>query len=360
VELSPFPYQGPLEPGLVVGREDLVEDLIERVTARRVTALVGPRRYGKTSLLRKVAADLSEVAAVWVDLYEVTSIADVALRFDRALGEVTGRFADTAHRIGVELSLQLGLLQVRLQKPAAERPEPSVAFQSLLDVLVRTAVAVPTLLVIDEFSAIGRVDGAAGALRTALQHHYSDLGIVFAGSEPSMMRTLFSSRPEPFYGQADLVEIPPLPLGAVDEMVSAGFASTGRAAGRLGGLIGDFTGGHPQRSMQLADACWRLTSAAGIGSDHWADGLGSVRAAVDQSMERLYSRLPAGEQAVLRAVVHGGSVYGRDAALLDLSRGAASHARQRLIDEGDLVAGPAGLRVVDPLMADWLARRFPI
>ena len=54
--------------------------LVERVTARRVTALLGPRRYGKTSVLREVAARGSELSTVWVDLFEVVSIADAAIR----------------------------------------------------------------------------------------------------------------------------------------------------------------------------------------------------------------------------------------------------------------------------------------
>ena len=58
MEVSPFPHQGPLDPDAVVGRDDLVADLIERVTERRVTALLGPRRFGKTSVMRRVVDDL--------------------------------------------------------------------------------------------------------------------------------------------------------------------------------------------------------------------------------------------------------------------------------------------------------------
>jgi hypothetical protein len=198
VDLSPFPYQGPLAPAQVRGRDGLVEDLVERVTARRVTAVLG-----------RVAAELTEVSTVWVDLYEVTSMADVAVRFDDALGATTGRLAVAARNLAASLSLNLGVVKMELtRRPPRLRPDPALAFHALLDVLVGAAARVPTLLVVDEFSSIGRVAGAAGLLRTALQHHYSDLGIVFAGSHPSMMRTLFSARPEPFYGQADLVEAP--------------------------------------------------------------------------------------------------------------------------------------------------------
>jgi hypothetical protein len=353
MDISPFPYQGPLEPSQVRGREPLIQDLIERVTARRVTALLGPRRYGKTSVLGRVAAELTEVNTVWVDLYEVTSMADVAVRFDDALGATTGHFAAVARKLSAAVAVNLGVVKVELTGPARLRPDPVV--------LVGAATREPTMLVVDEFSSIGRVSGAAGALRTALQHHYRDLGIVFAGSHPSMMRTLFSARPEPFYGQADLVEIGPLTPAGVEEIVRSGFAATGRHAGHIAGVITAFTAGHPQRTMQLADACWRQTApAATADAEIWGDALGEIRRATAEGMERLYSGFERGERDVLRAVARSGSIYGAEADLLDLSKGTATHARRTLLDSGDLVETDSGLSVVDPVLADWLRRRFAI
>jgi hypothetical protein len=360
VEASPFPYQGPLLPHQVRGRAELLADLAERVTERRVTALLGPRRYGKTSLLRRLAADLGEVATVWVDLYEVTSMADVAVRFDAGLAETAGTFSDLARRIAVGLSLNLGMVKVQLTAAPRSRPDPAVSLGGLLEVLVTAAATMPTLLVVDEFSSISRVTAAAGALRTATQHHYQELGLIFAGSHPSMMRTMFTGREEPFYGQADLVEIGPLTPPAVEDIVASGFAATHRQAGRLGGLLTVLAAGHPQRTMQLADACWRRTPEGGRGDDHFADGLDDVRRATSEGMERLYSRFNPGERAVLRAVALSGTVYGTEADLLDLAKGTATHARRVLLDSGDLVAMEDGLRLVDPLLADWLRRRFPI
>ncbi|HEX4978706.1 MAG TPA: hypothetical protein VFV35_01455 [Acidimicrobiales bacterium] len=366
MEASPFPYQGPLEPDQVRGRDELLASLTERVTSRRVTAMLGPRRYGKTSALRRLAADLGEVTTVWVDLYEVTSAADVAVRFDEALAATRGRFAAAARDLAASVSLTLGVVRVELGRAARDRPDPALTFQSLLDVLVRAAGRVPTLLVVDEFSSIAKVAGAAGALRTALQPHYTDLGIVFAGSHPSMMRTLFTGRAEPFYGQADIVEVGPLPSAAVEAIVVDGFTATGRDPGHLGGRIAAFTGGHPQRAMQLADACWRHAPPAGgipeapAGDEVWAEALAEVRRGVAEGMERIYSTFERGERAVLRAVAATGHIYGTHAALLDLSTGTATHARRTLLEAGELVERDGELVVVDPLLADWLRTRFPL
>ena len=69
------------------------------------------------------------------------------------------------------------------------------------------------MVVFDEFSGLANAEGATAILRTALQHHYRDMGIVFAGSDASTMRLLFEDRTQPFFAQADLVEIGPLTDG---------------------------------------------------------------------------------------------------------------------------------------------------
>ena len=58
------PFQLPLPPEDVRGRDELLAILTEQVTNRRITALLGPRRFDKTSVLRRLAADLTELPGV--------------------------------------------------------------------------------------------------------------------------------------------------------------------------------------------------------------------------------------------------------------------------------------------------------
>lgn len=358
---SPFPYQGPLPPDRVTGREELAIDLARRLADRRVTALLGPRRYGKTSLLRRVTTDLAGVGSdtVWVDLYELSSMADLAAAVDRGLAAVEGRSARLLREVAGTLSIRLGRLGVELSRGRRDRPDPVLALRALLQVLVRAAQRRELVLVLDEFSGIADIKGAAGMLRTELQHHYQDLGIVFAGSQPSTMRTLFSDRAQPFFAQADLVEIGPLADEAVRDIVEHGFHRTGRSPGRQTDPLIVLADGHPQRAMQLADALWRATGEGGTADDStWAVALAAVRAAVDGGCERLYALLPGGQQRTLRVVAAGGSVYGAAAERVDLGPGTAHAAVEVLLGNGDLARRQDRLAVVDPLLADWLRRRF--
>ena len=354
---SPFPHHGPLEPAQVRGRDDLIADLVDRVSAHRPTVLIAPRRYGKTSVLGSVAARLDQtVTVVRVDLYELRSWADFAVRLDDAMARVPSAKRRGLDRIAAGLEVNLGVVKASLTRPG--RPEPDLTTDRLLDVLVAHALAHPTVAVFDEFSSIARVDGAAGLLRTKLQHHYQAIGLMFAGSEPSTMRMLFTGTDQPFYAQADLVDVPALTLAALVDIVDEGFEGTPPAG--LAGQIHSFTRGHPQRSMQLADASW-IAMHDGIDvATVWAVALERCRAATADSHEMRFSGLTPADQAVMRLVATDGVLFGRDAELLSLSRSSAQHSRQHLVEQGQIVTIDDRLEVVDPLYADWIRGRFAI
>lgn len=365
VTTSPFRYQGPLEAADVTGRDELIAELLVRIRSRRLTALLGPRRYGKTSLLRRVAEDLrgSGTETIWVDLYGCSSMADLAAALDRGLASTRGRVRRSLESIAGTFSLDLGVLGVELTKGRRDRPDPAMLTRSLMQILVRTAQRQDVLLVLDEFSSIATIEHAAAILRTELQHHYQELGIVFAGSQPSTMRALFTDRAQPFFAQADLLEIGPLSREAVREVVERGFASTGRDVGPVLSHLVAMAAGHPQRAMQLADALWWATEPDGTADEvAWEAALASVRSSVDAGSDRLFDLLPIGHQKALRVVASGGSVYGAAAEVLDLPGGTARGAVKALLGSGYLVQDhDAGrLQIVDPMLADWIRRRFPV
>ena len=364
IERSPFPYHGPLAAEEVSGRDELIADLRGRLDSRRLTALLGPRRYGKTSVLRRVCADLGVAGSttVWIDLYGMSSMADLAGAIDRGLGAVPGRVRRSLESIAGTFSIQLGVVGIELAKGRRDRPDPVLLLRSLLQVLVEAASRHPLVLVLDEFSSIAGVSNAAAILRTELQHHYRDLSIVFAGSQPSTMRTLFTDQAQPFFAQADLVEIGPLSPGAVADVVDAGFRATHRRADAIIGRLVAMAEGHPQRAMQLAHAMWEATEPGGVATlVTWEQALATVRSEVDSGSDRLFELLPVGHQKTLRVVATGGSVFGSAAESLELPSGTARGAVDALLGSGYLVRDERDrLRIVDPMLADWIRRRFPV
>lgn len=324
-----------------------------------MTALLGPRRFGKTSVLGAVAATLETAgtSVVRLDLYETRSSADLVVRLDRALAASRGRVGSRLASLAVGSSINLGVLKMEFARPPAQRPDADASLDLLLDLLVEAAAAEPTLLAIDEFTGINGVAGAAGLLRTKLQHHVQEIGVLFAGSEPTAMAAMFTDQSQPFYAQADIIEIQPFTLAELADIIDDGFASTDRRSNGLPGLVHQATDGHPYRAMQLADAAWVRTEPGGSGEAAWADARQAVQRSIAPGIEVLFSTFSHAEQVVLRALATGRPLFGGTLELFGASAAAVQAARDRLIGNGTLTRD---LTIVDPLLSDWIRTVLPL
>jgi uncharacterized protein len=359
LEASPFPHHGPLAPEQVSGRDGLLADLHERVVHHQVTSLVGPRRYGKTSVLRRLAWDLADTSTVAVDLSGVQTHADLVVKFATAMRTAVPEARDTANQLSVAAGIDLEALRADLQLPVRRRPDARLLYPELVKMLVDVGRGTRLCLVFDEFQSIVSVQGALAVLRTELQHHYRDIGLVFAGSAPAVMRDIFALPDQPFYSQADVIEMEPLDLSAVHGIVTGGFQGTGRDPGGIAGRIYTFAAGHPQRTMRAADEAWQQTPDGGNAENYWGASIISLREAEAATLAATFADLAGDERKVLRICATGGALFGAAAQRLGLSAGGAAHARQRLLAEGKLRAEDGGVVVTDPLLADWVRQRLP-
>jgi hypothetical protein len=188
------------------------------------------------------------------------------------------------------------------------------------------------------------------------------MGLVLAGSKPSMMRELFSNRQRPFFSQADIVELGPLAQAAVAEIIHDGFAASDKQAGPVAVRAYALGRGHPQRTMQLADAAWRRTPDKGEADEAiWAGALADVQAVLDNTFTAFYEELPATQGAVLRSVARTGSAFAAsEARFHDLSNSSITAARDNLVRDGHLETVQSNkVAITDPLFEDWLRRTFP-
>ncbi len=90
--LNPFHFSGPLPPEQMIDRDPEADDLMALAAGGHSFRLVGPRRYGKTTLLRRVleAAAREGTATVLVDLQDVLSVAEIVVRIERGYDRLKG------------------------------------------------------------------------------------------------------------------------------------------------------------------------------------------------------------------------------------------------------------------------------
>ncbi len=366
--MNPFNYQGPVAPPRLIDRRAEL-DALQRAAADRIAIrLAAPRRFGKTSLLDAHIAAMREVGhrAVRVDLSKVGTVSDVAVRLAAAFSALPHDPRRSARRWLARVGLSATLPGVRVSlAPGVRAPidEARTALLELLDVprALGELDGGLTIVCLDEFQDLLVADSALdGLVRSVIQHQGRTAAYVFAGSQPSLMRALFSDRERPFYGQARPLELPPLPLDEAAHDIEALLASDGiEAEGAVDELLA-FTRGHPQRTVLLAHHLYDLLDNSERPEFPTAAALERSLEETQDAHQAVWDSLGRVERVVALALADGQAPTGSK--LADehrIPRSTLQDALMRLLaDELHVQRDASGRPVLlDPLLAEWLRRR---
>jgi len=366
---TPFPFEGPVPPDLLIDRQRELDVLARRAGDRVSIRLVAPRRYGKTSVLVAHAARLRETGwrTAHVDFSRVADLTDVARRLADAYARLDtpwmrSHLSGLLARLGVTLGAGGPAVSLSLRPRDRDTATAETVVNRLLD-LPRTLWEedrIPTLIVFDEFQdlLVARKD-LDGLLRSHIQYHADAAAYVYAGSEPSMMRELFDLRERPLFGQADPLSLGPLPDEETARDLADRFAAEGLDAGEALGELVVLGAGHPQRTMLLAYLLAdRVAGGAAATPELAATVIEDALERTEPVHQALWGQLGSAERVLLAAVADGIAPTSRAlAAAHRVARGTLDAAADRLADQGHLLRQPRRTRLVDPLLAEWLRRR---
>jgi AAA+ ATPase superfamily predicted ATPase len=366
--MNPFSYTSPLDPGKLINRDNETDTLLAWAAEHTHSRLSGPRRYGKTSLLRRVLATADQVGGwvgVYVDFFGVISVAEVAERIESAYAQqLTGTLASWIEgvrrgfrpvvRVGppgltvgaeMDLSQNTGLLE-RLDLPdrVARRHNSRV------------------LVVFDEFQQVlAAHDRIDETIRSRIQHH-DEVSYIFAGSEVGMLKELFTDSHRAFYAQARPLDLGPLNATDIAPYLHDAFEATGKQVGTALGRILDVAEGHPQRTMFLAHHVWEAT-ADGAAADE-ATFAQAFDLAIEEEASAFrtnWDSLTVTERRTLaRIAANVESLTTRRVGAAPLPPSSA-RAATRVMEGNALIRADettvSGYRIVDPLLAHWVANQ---
>jgi uncharacterized protein len=365
-DLNPFRFSGPLASEDMIDRDPEAEELLALAEGGHSFRLVGPRRYGKTTLLRRVleAAEREKMVTVLVDLQDVLSIGEIVVRlergYDRLKGPIRRHVENLFRSWNIGLALGGGGFTATLQR------NPNVDAESVLLRLLELPAALfdregtSSLIAFDEIQDVLAVPGADGKIRSVIQHQTNAATYAFAGSAPGVMQQLFADPKRPLLDQAVPKSLAPLPLDDVGEYVSGRFEKTGRNVGSALTPMLEFTRGHPQRSMMLAHYLWQRTPRGATADEGtWVSALD--QASVDSAplMRAIWRALTANERRMARAIaVTTTPLYGEETAVaVGIKRASIGRALESLVNNADVIQEDGGHRLTDPMFELWLKDR---
>jgi hypothetical protein len=366
-DVNPFIYSHPLSPEDVIDRDAETEELLRNVVGGHYVRLFAPRKYGKTSLLKRALRDGEEregLIPVLVDLYRVSSIADVTVRFERAYsrhlkGAMRSKVEEFLQRTGIGLSLGAYGISAKLQVDA--RFDPLPALHALLDLPLRLEESggFRAFIALDEFQDVDKVDGLDGLIRSHIQYQGEVASYVFAGSEPGLMKQLFENKDRPLYGSAVPMRLQRLADEDIAAYVAQRFTDTGRSVGEALNPLLEAAKGHPQRAMLLAHRLWAEVAKGETATlDDWRAAHAAALAELTPEFDAQWRGFDSSQQKTLRAVIAGGgSPYKADVRQrLDLTKDMVRKALPRLSARAEIETVDGKHAVVDPLFAEWIER----
>lgn len=363
---SPFIYEEPVDPQALADRAQELHHLTERALDGRNSRIEGPRRYGKTSLLRAALAAAAKQDAIPIEVGFLGCVipSDAAERIERAyaaqLDSRLRRWYDGLVRtLSPTISAAPGGVGVRSE---LQSRTPGLLDRLALPRRIHERTGRRCVIAFDEFQEVVRIDASLpGAFRSELETQGSAAAYIFSGSHPGLMRELFSDRRHAFFPQAAPVRLGPLPPDELADYVVARFREGGRDPGEALGPLLDAAEGHPQRAMLLAHHLYeRVRGGETARIDEWLDSLEAARLEVQGEIQILWESCTSLERKLLKAIADGTvSLSSREADVrFGLIKGrSVSAAAQRLWADGHVTGDEAtrsGWRIVDPFLASWL------
>jgi hypothetical protein len=389
---NPFEFGRELGVGELVNRDAEVAEVIETIRQGGKLFIVGPRRYGKTSIL-KAAEDRLRAEGAVVLRYDAESYPSLDLLVSALIAGAARHLKAGVERAGEQIRRFFARLRPELNFRVTERdwsvkvgvtsPDASAGRVALLvdalDGLEELAKAQPKArpvgLVIDEFQRIVTMGGEAveAHVRAAIQRH-SRTGYVFAGSKTRLLTAMTMDAARPFYRLGGVRFIGPLARADFSNFLQNKFAESRFTPPDTEAitLILDLAEDVPYNVQMLAHACWEQLRAAAS-----REGRTLNETVVRQSLERLvrqydpfytqlWSALTAIQQKILSAVVSEGGINLQSMKVVRMLGKGPSTVRRSLgalMDRGILrqeeQSGQVRIRFEDPFFAQWIRMFTP-
>jgi uncharacterized protein len=272
---NPFYYGDLALDDAFTDRQSELKSLEADMLNGQNVAIIAPRRYGKSSLVRRATQDLlaEGVLVAEVDLMKTSTKEKLASALARAIySELAKGVTKVKEQAKDQLRIFTGLRIAPVITINPDDASYSFSFTAShaeedIDATLERLLELPAqlaaeqkkrvVLYFDEFQEITDIDPKLPALMRAVFQEQPDVAHVYAGSKRHMMNRLFSDENEPFFKSAKVMEIDTIPPDAFREFIKSRFDATDRgiAEAALAGLL-DITKGHPYGTQELAYALW--------------------------------------------------------------------------------------------------------
>jgi uncharacterized protein len=372
-DLNPFRYGALALDEAFTDREDELAELVADIRNGQDVVLFAPRRYGKSSLVWRVAQRLVPRRALvaQVNLMTTPTKTRLAERLAHAIHEdVASPLIRAKERLRVFQGLRIrptvtvdpddGSLSFSFDAAAA--PED---IDDTLEHLLRLPAELAAergrrvALVFDEFQEVTDIDRGLPRLMRSVFEEQPEVAHVYLGSRRHTMRRLFSDENEPFWRSAKLMELGVIEPAKFAPFLDERFRLSGRtiAAPTVDRLLA-ITGGHPYATQELAYFLWQETPRRRQATvAHLETALAKVLRSEHAHFSLVWERAAGGQRQVLQALARepGAPLSTEYRRRYGLAAPSSVQKALATLEREELVARVDGqVRIVEPFLREWI------
>ncbi|MFI4991293.1 MAG: ATP-binding protein [Solirubrobacterales bacterium] len=375
--VNPFRFGALAFDEAFTDRESEVDELVADARNGQDVVVFAPRRYGKSSLIWRVAQQL---------VTEGLLVAQVDLMRTPTREKLAEKLAQTIHE---EVASRLFRARERLRVFAGLRIKPTVtvdpddgsvsfsfethADKQDIDATLEGLLALPgrlaaerdrrVVLVLDEFQEVVEIDPGLPKLMRSVFQEQPEVAHVYLGSKRHMMQRIFNDENEPFWRSAKQFELGVIPPEEFGGYASRRFEQTGRglSAEASAGVL-ELTGCHPYATQEAFYFLWEQTPAEETADSYRLErALEALLRSEHAHFSLLWERAAAAQRLVLLALAAeqpgrplGSDYRGRHS----LPSTATVQTALDALTDAELVGrvGRGEYRIAEPFLAEWIAR----
>jgi uncharacterized protein len=336
-----------------------------------------PRRYGKSSLVWRVAQELvkEDVLVAQVDLMRTPTKDQLAAKLAKTIHEeLATRLWAAKERLKVFAGLRIvpsisidpndGTVSFSFDARAADE-DIDATLEELLTMVGRIAADRKrrVVLVLDEFQEVVDIDPNLIKVMRSVFQEQPEVAHIYLGSKRHMMQRIFNDENEPFWRSAKQMELDVIAPDLFAPYALARFKKTGRKLHREAcDRALELTGGHPYATQELLYFLWEATPPGE------SAGLGAVDAALDATLlsehshfSLIWDRASGAQKRVLQALAQeqpGRPLSADYQRRHSLPPTPTVQAALTALERGELVTrvGRGEYRIAEPFLTEWIQR----
>lgn len=362
---NPFKFGTVVDGQFFTDREEEVEKISSFIMGENHLILISPRRFGKTSLIRKVVNE-SGRQNIFIDMQLILSSEDFAAQLLKRV-----------YRIYPVQKLKNYIKSFRLIPVVTVNPvtgETEISFKTgsgelspledVLNLIEKLSEGKKKMIIVmDEFQEIFRIGNGLDRFLRSVMQGQKNINYIFLGSSESMIREIFEKKSSPFFRFGSLMVLGKITQEKFKRFIVEKFKKITDHNLFISEKILAVTECHPYYTQQLSFTVWEQINRNGYSPEIVEKSAEEIVQSHDNDYERLWNSMNRTDMIVLTGISLSGISPLSDEFSKLYGAGAVStvfSTLQRLTRKGLLIREAKSYKIDDPFFKRWIIFRRQI